>query len=476
MTQQAKPLLTLDKITSEPIHLQISQRLKQAIADGKLEHGERLPSTRVLASQLNVARGTVENAYALLMGEGLLITKGQAGTFINVSFNNSAKTKPARAKQTKFINNSKRAVTKQENTFLFQPGCPAYDAFPRKTWARLVSSQVRQQSYKELSHSDAMGYLPLRQALANYLRLSRGVNCEAEQIIITAGYQGALDLLIKSLSLAGHDVCMEDPGYLFASRLLRASGVNIIPVPVDNDGLDINKARLLTENPNLIIVTPSHQSPLGMSLSPERRVGLLEWAKQSGSWILEDDYDGEFRYSGYPLPALKSLDDAEQVIYAGSFSKTLFPALRLGYMVLPTPLVEIAEKYASLSYQSLPLLSQQVVTAFMAEGHFAMHLKKMRELYAERCELTANALTTILGDYLQVSTYKNGMHFVTDVHTQQNDKQIAEQFNARGFAIQALSNWTTEVIYNGLIIGFTNVSNKTVAEQTAVKLRQCFTR
>lgn len=476
MTQQAKPLLTLDKITSEPIHLQISQRLKQAIADGKLEHGERIPSTRVLASQLNVARGTVENAYALLMGEGLLITKGQAGTFINVSFNSSAKVKPASVKQTQFVNNSKRTATKQENTFLFQPGCPAYDAFPRKTWARLVSSQARQQSYNELSHSDAMGYLPLRQALANYLRLSRGVNCEAEQIITTAGYQGALDLLIKSLSLAGRDVCMEDPGYLFASKLLRASGVNIIPVPVDKDGLDINKAKVLTENPNLIIVTPSHQSPLGMSLSPERRVELLAWAKHSGSWILEDDYDGEFRYSGYPLPALKSLDDAEQVIYAGSFSKTLFPALRLGYMVLPTPLVEIAEKYASLSYQSLPLLSQQVVTAFMAEGHFAMHLKKMRELYAERRELTANALTTILGDYLQVSTYKNGMHFVTDLMTRQSDKQIAEQFNTQGFAIQALSNWTSELTYNGLIIGFTNVSNKTVAEQTAIKLRQCFTR
>ncbi len=475
MTPQSNPFLTLDKLTSEPIHIQISQRLKQAIADGQLEHGERLPSTRVLASQLNIARGTVENAYALLMGEGLLITKGQAGTFINVSFNNSAKVKPASVKQTHFINNAKRTATKQENTFLFQPGCPAYDAFPKKTWTRLVSSQARQQSYKELSHSDAMGYLPLRQALANYLRLSRGVNCEAEHIIITAGYQGALDLLIKSLSLAGRDVCIEDPGYLFATTSLRSSGVNIVPVPVDDEGMDINKAKTLTENPHLVIVTPSHQSPLGMSLSPERRVTLLEWAKQTDSWILEDDYDGEFRYSGYPLPALKSLDDAERVIYAGSFSKTLFPALRLGYMVLPTPLIDIAEKYASLSYQTLPLASQQVVTTFIEEGHFAMHLKKMRELYAERRELTANALTDILGDYLQVSAYKNGMHFVTDLMKQQSDKQITEQFNAQGFAIQALSNWANEVTCNGLIIGFTNVSDKIMAEKTAIKLKACFT-
>jgi GntR family transcriptional regulator / MocR family aminotransferase len=191
---------------------------------------------------------------------------------------------------------------------------------------------------------------------------------------------------------------------------------------------------------------------------------------------LEDDYDGEFRYSGYPLPALKSLDDAEKVIYVGSFSKTLFPALRLGYMVLPSPLVEIAEKYASLCYQSLPLVSQQVVTAFMAEGHFAMHLKKMRELYAERREITSNALTNILGDYLQVSAHKNGMHFVTELITPEKDQLIAEHFNAHGFAIQALSNWTRRGRYNGLIIGFTNVSNKTIAEETAIQLKGCFTR
>lgn len=476
MTQQTKPLLSLDNIASDPIHLQISQRLKQAIADGKLKHGERLPSTRVLASQLNVARGTVESAYALLMGEGLLITKGQAGSFINITFNDTDKLKSAAVKQTTFTQNAKRTATKLENAFLFQPGCPAYDAFPRKTWARLVSSQARQQSFIQLSHAEAMGYLPLRQALANYLRLSRGVNCEAEQIMITLGYQGALDLLIRCLSLSGSDVCMEDPGYLFASRLLEASGANIVPVPVDENGFDIDKAKTLTENPDLIIVTPSHQSPLGMPMSSERRVALLEWAKQSGSWILEDDYDGEFRYSGYPLPALKSLDDAEKVIYVGSFSKTLFPALRLGYMVLPSPLVEIAKKYASLCYQSLPLVSQQVVTAFMAEGHFAMHLKKMRELYAERREITSNALTNILGDYLQVSAHKNGMHFVTELITPEKDQLIAEHFNAHGFAIQALSNWTRRGRYNGLIIGFTSVSNKTIAEETAIQLKGCFTR
>lgn len=469
MNDKSKHFLTLDNISAEPIHIQISHRIKRAISDGSLEHGERLPSTRVLASELSVARGTVENAYALLMGEGLLISKGQAGTFINISSNSLEKSKPVPERH------SVKNPAQQERSFLFQPGCPAYDVFPRKTWSRLVTSQARKQSVTALSHRDAMGYLPLRQALASYLRLSRGVNCEAEQIIITMGYQGALDLLIRCLSLSGREVCMEDPGYLFASQLLRAAGVNIVSVPVDEHGLDINKAKDLTQNPSLTIVTPSHQSPLGMSLSPERRVALLEWAKTTGMWVLEDDYDGEFRYSGYPLPALKSLDEAERVIYAGSFSKTLFPALRLGYVVLPASLVDIAEKFASLCYQSLPLASQQVVTAFMTEGHFALHLKKMRALYAERREITADTLTNILGDYLQVSSYKNGMHLVTKILTDEQDKDVAERFNRQGFGIQALSDWTTDVNENGFIIGFTNISSKMAAEKKAKQLRQCFT-
>ena len=266
---------------------------------------------------------------------------------------------------------------------------------------------------------------------------------------------------------------MEDPAYLFAARAIDAAGAKRIPVPVDHEGLVISEGILRAPRAALAIVTPSHQSPLGMALSWSRRMQLLAWAGKAEAWVVEDDYDGEFRYSGYPLPSLKSLDQYDRVIYAGSFSKTLFPALRLGYLVLPQPLVALCQQKAQLFQPGGAIGPQLIVNDFMAEGYFSKHLKKMRALYAERREITRQTLVDHLAPHLEINTHKNGMHFVANIISPHADHVIADQFNRYGYGIHALSRWSASSSHNGLIIGFTNVPNRATAEHATQQLLAC---
>ncbi len=269
---------------------------------------------------------------------------------------------------------------------------------------------------------------------------------------------------------------MEDPGYIYATKLLEDIGAEIIRVPVDDDGMIVSLGIKNAENAKLAIVTPSHHSPLGMTLSSSRRVELLNWAGVNDSWIVEDDYDGEYRYSGYPLPSLKSLDQYDRVIYAGSFSKTLFPSLRLGYVVVPQKLVDDFTEKLSLLRANYSFKAQLIVNDFIAEGHFSKHLNKMRALYAERRELTSQCLADVLEDRIEITTTKNGTHFVAKLRNNESDIEIVNSFNKLGYGIHALSNWTTDTVRNGLIIGFTNVSNKKIAESATIDLRNAFLR
>jgi GntR family transcriptional regulator / MocR family aminotransferase len=476
MQTPAKKLIQLDPDAAQPIHLQIYHRFKAAIESNLLKDGDRIPSTRTLASELDVARGTVESAYAMLLGDGIFESRGQSGTYVCSLLRKTATKKlrtmaaPVTARATQTAN----LELAPSISHVYLPGCPAFDAFPRKVWARLSGHRMRSLSAEEMRLKEPQGYAPLRQSIAAYLRLARGVACEPEQIFITNGYQGALDFLSKVLKFQGASIWMEDPGFLLAAMLLKDLGANIVHVPIDDEGLIVSAGIAQCPQAKLAIVTPSHHSPLGLTLSAARRMQLLEWASQNDAWVIEDDYDGEFRYSGYPLPALKSLDQYDRVIYAGSFSKTIFPSLKIGYIVVPPGLVDACQEKAFIYQRGFSITSQMVVNDFISEGHFSRHLKKMRDLYAHRRELTSQALMDVLQPHIQVSSHKNGMHFVAALDQQYADTQVCAGFNQLGYGIHPISTWSVGATYNGLIIGFTNVANRKVAEETALKLKHSF--
>lgn len=476
MDSSIQKFITLEASETQPIHLQIYNRFKAAIESNLLKDGDRIPSTRTLASELDVARGTVENAYAMLLGEGIFVSRGQSGTYISTVVHKTV-TKQIRTVSPHFKQSSTQSTHIEQAksiSSVYLPGCPAFDAFPRKIWARLNGHRVRSQSGEEMRLKEPQGYAPLRQSIAAYLRLARGVVCEPEQVFITNGYQGALDFLGKVLKLAGENIWMEDPGYIMAYMVLKDLGANIIRVPIDEEGLIVSTGIEKCQNAKLAVVTPSHHSPLGLPMSGSRRMQLLEWANTNDAWIVEDDFDGEFRYSGYPLPSLKSLDQYDRVIYAGSFSKTIFPALKIGYIVVPQNLVEACQQKAYIYQRGFSITPQMVVNDFITEGHFSRHLKKMRDLYAHRREITSQALIDVFENTLQIGSHKNGMHFVAGIDKKYSDVEISQTFNKLGYSIYPISPWSDDPKYNGLLIGFTNVTSKKVAEESAIKLKHSF--
>ncbi len=325
--------IQLKKQTTVPIYLQIYRRIREAILAGTLQTGARLPAIRNLASELDVARGTVETAYHMLINEGYLMSAGAGGTRVSACIKSHVKTVSIEATQQTMVSGLKPPETSY--MMPLKMGLPALDVFPQKLWTRLVSQEMVAHMGNHLSESHSSGYPTLKVALANYLALSRGIHCYPEQIIICAGYRGAIDLIYRTLWQAGDQCWFEEPGYLYLRQQLIALGIPLVPIAVDEEGLNIQQAIETAPKARFAVVTPSHQSPTGVALSLGRRCELLDWAVYNQSWVIEDDYDSEYRYQGYPLPALKSLDQQDRVIYAGSFSKVLYPGLRLGYLVVP---------------------------------------------------------------------------------------------------------------------------------------------
>lgn len=459
-----QPLIAVNRSESTPLHWQIYHRFKEAVQRGLLHAGDRVPSTRSLAGELGLARGTVEIAYEMLVGEGFLISKGQAGTFITPGV-----VQETALPQSSLPRQAATAAPAAANPLLapFHPCVPAFDVFPRKTWARLGARRLRAMTSGDMGNADPLGYMPLRQAIAAYLQISRSVSCNPHQVIITRGYQGGLDLISRALLQAGNAVWMEDPGYPFARNLLMDTGAKVIPVPVDTEGICVETGIARATNAHMAVVTPSHQSPTGVAMSLSRRMQLLDWAASANAWVVEDDYDGEYRYTGHPLPALKSLDRHDRVIYAGTFSKVLYPALRIGYIVVPQSQVKQFENKARIYQSGCPLLMQMIVADFMAEGHFSRHIRKMRGLYAKRRDMTIEGLTRVFGDKIQIQLQKSGMHLLVQTHLDLSDKALAERFRAHGFGIHALSDWAMEDARQALLVGFTNISSAEEAEQHA---------
>ncbi|MFK3910229.1 PLP-dependent aminotransferase family protein [Pseudomonas monteilii] len=448
-----------------PLYLQLYRRYQQQIVAGTLRPGDRLPSVRSLASELGVARGTVEAAFQLLASEGYLLARGAAGTFVSPLLQVASGDPCARPLRTPPAVTARPHDDASDEVRPFQLGLPALDAFPRKTWARLTGQAVRTQGKAGLRYPDPNGYAALRHAIARYLALSRGIACTAEQVYVTAGYQGALELICKALLQPGDTGWYEDPGYFIARRVLQQAGMHLVPVPVDSAGLDVAAAQRQAPDARFAVVTPTHQSPLGMALSLPRRQQLLAWASRCEGWVIEDDYDSEFRYHGRPLPALKSLDGNGRVLYTGTFSKVLFPGLRLAYLVVPSAFVTRFDETAACHGGPGSLVPQATVAAFMEQGHFARHLRTMRAVYATRRADLVDALDRTFGARLHIQAQAGGLHVTAYLKTLEADVTLAHQAQAQGLAVQALSQWYMgQPRQTGLLMGFTNLVSP---EQTA---------
>jgi GntR family transcriptional regulator/MocR family aminotransferase len=452
-----------------PLYLQLYRRYREAIAAGKLRPGDRVPSVRSLASELSLARGTVEMAYQMLANEGYFLARGAAGTVVSPRLGSLAK--PSHTKlPVPTVHASPHPQAMASEALPFQLGLPALDAFPRKAWARLAGHSLRALETAAMAYPDPAGYDPLRRAIAAYLGISRGIACSHEQVFVTVGYRGALELVCRTLLQVGDLGWYEDPGYIFARQFLQLAGMCLEPVPVDEEGLNVGMGQQRAAQARFVVVTPTHQSPMGVALSLPRRLELLEWAKRRQAWIIEDDYDSEFRYHGRPLPALKSLDRDGRVLYTGTFSKVLFPGLRLAYLVVPASQVRKFRETAHHLPGPGSILPQAMVADFMEQGHFGRHLRKMRTLYGARRAYLVDALRQTMGEHLHVQPQAGGIHVLAHLETRQNDKVLTLAAQAEGLAIQALSHWRMrQSLQGGLLMGFANFAT---AEDALASVRR----
>ena len=468
-TARTNPLAPLDANAAEPYYRQIYNRFRSAIGSGLLKPGERIPSARALTRELGLARGTVDAAYGLLAAEGYILARGQAGTVVAPGLK-------ARAPLVQPLPSALVASAtsyRPDSLLPFQMGLPALDVFPRKTWARLGARCVRAMSASDMTHPPVFGLPSLRAEIASYLHVSRGIACNPAQVFLTSGYRHSLQLIGQALLKPGDRVWLEDPGYPPTRALLAHLHLAAVPVPVDSDGIDVAEGIRQAPAARAAVVTPAHQSPLSVSLSLPRRQALLDWAARREAWIVEDDYDGEYRYVSRPLPALKSLDRDGRVVYAGTFSKLLFPSLRLAYVVVPEAQVACFEQTMLTLASGHPALTQAIVTAFIQEGHFARHIQRMRKLYAERREAAVAGLERVLGRHLCIDTQPGGMHLILRLKGRRSDRRLVARMREAGLYGEALSAWTVAPRgASGLLLGFTNIASQEEAEQLGRRILQ----
>lgn len=440
-----------------PRYQQIARQLKTVIERGELQPGARLPSSRTWSQELGISRSTVENAYAELVAQGWLERRGQAGTFV------SAQLHPEQTYSEPVVFAGESTVPQP-----FQMGLPALDLFPRDIWARVMGRRLRTQTRFDLALGDVCGEAVLRQAIVDYLRVSRSIDCLPEQIFITSGYAASMTLILRALAKPGDGMWIEDPGFPMIRPVIEQENVALLPVRIDDDGLNVATGIRDYPDARFALLTPAHQSPLGVALSLARRHQLLEWASHTQAWIIEDDYDSEFRYHGKPLPPLKSLDAPQRVIYAGTFSKSLFPALRCAWLVVPVNQVSRFRHQAVRMACSVPLLWQQTLADFIRDGHFWRHLKKMRQHYAQRRQWTERAL----GEQgFHVVPQQGGIQLVITVDG--DDIAPVRKANEAGLAVQALSRWRLNTSgMGGILLSFTNIASPEIARQVAKRLRQ----
>jgi len=470
ITHSPEGLPPLAPNSAEPLYRQVYERFRSAIAEGTLKPGDRIPSARALAKEMGVARGTIEVAYSLLGAEGYIQTRGQAGTIVTPDLQPQPRA-PATAPLVDAADDD-HGWQRPARILPFQMGLPALDAFPRKLWARLGARQLRGLQAPDLSYPPANGLASLRTAVAAYLQVARGIHCQPAQVFITSGYNYSMQLITQALLEPGDRVWVEDPGYPPTRALLAQARLQAVPVPVDADGLIVSEGIARAGQARAAVVTPAHQSPLSMSLSLPRRQALLEWAERQQAWIVEDDYDGEYRYVSRPLPALKSLDTQGRVLYAGSFSKVLFPGMRLAYLVVPDAQVPRFDRISRLLSGGAPGFTQAILSAFITEGHFGRHIQRMRRLYSERRDATAAGLSAALGDSMHIEPQPGGMHLVARMDGKLSDRSLAARMLEQGMYAHPLSRWSSlPNPPSGLLLSFTNIASQAQAHELGLQIR-----
>ncbi|KAA3605123.1 MAG: PLP-dependent aminotransferase family protein [Planctomycetota bacterium] len=434
----------------------LAEALRQRILDGRLSPGTRLPASRVFAAQLQVSRNTVLQAFTGLIAEGYLTGKPGSGTFVTDSlpeaFLHSQPAAPELDRQSPLPTDD---PPQELELRPFRCGAPSLQDFPFALWTRVLSRQSRRLPFQAFGYGDPGGYPPLRRAVAEYLSTARAVRCQAEQILIVNGSQQAIDLCGRVLLGKEDVVWFEDPGYPAAKDCFQRTGARLFPVTVDRNGMQVELAQRQCPQAKLAYLTPSHQFPLGHSLSLSRRMQLLDWANRNGAWLLEDDYDSEYRFSGPPLASMQGLDRNDRVLYMGTFSKVFFPALRLGYLVLPPPLVDEFQEAKQLADRGCSLLEQAALAEFLEQGHFARHLRKMRLLYHRRQLALAAAARQRLPAEFRLQISHGGMHALLWLPPGENDRQVAERARQAGFQVEALSNYRLKSTgLPALLLGF----------------------
>jgi GntR family transcriptional regulator / MocR family aminotransferase len=469
--------------TDRPLYQQLYSHMRAAILCGELGGGTKLPSTRALAHQLSVSRNTVLNAYNQLIAEGYLESVEGSGTFVARVLPDLLLTSPAHdsLSRTRRADAPKPRLSERASLQLasahrsaplppasqaaprpFRADMPALDAFPYELWSRLVVRHARRMPASAFTYQNAAGYRPLREAIAAHVTLSRRVHCTPEQIIIVSGAQAALDLAARMLINAGEPVWMEDPGYLGARGAFLGAGAQLIPVPIDHEGLVVEAGIARAPQARLVYLTPSHQFPLGVTMSLARRLALLDWARRADAYILEDDYDSEFRFAGRPLAALQGLDDAGHVIYIGTFSKVLFPALRIGYLIVPPPLVEAFLAVRRLIDIHPPMLEQATLADFIVEGHFARHLRRMRTLYAERRAALIEAASALP---LDIQAPEAGIHCVGWLPDATDELALVRRAATHGLDLAPVSLFSLEPLgRKGLLLGYAGHSVQAIQD------------
>lgn len=474
------PSIRLDATSKQPLHHQLYEQLSQAIRAGHLKPGTRLPSTRALADELGVSRITTIKAFRDLQTEGYIQSQIGAGTvvapklpelFLQTNTGESATTtQPAQGDPehnqrsypclsqwgTRVAPLSRSSWLATSNDLRpFRIGASALDAIPQQAWARAVNRAVRDANVAQLDYQHPAGYRPLCEELAAYLAVARGVRCTADQVIVVTGAQAGLSLAASVLLDAKDAVWMEDPGYFLAQAAFQVADATVIPIPIDREGLTVAEGYARCPNARLAYVTPSHQFPLGVTMSHARRRQLLEWAEHADAWIIEDDYDSEYRYTGRPIPSLQGLDERGRVIYVGTFSKVFFPALRLGYIVAPPALVDPLSNAKRVLGFHPPVLEQMAMASFMARGEFTRHIRRMRGLYAERRGELLRYAAQYLGDRLRLERTPSGLHLVGWLPEDADEWELAKLADRHGVTIYPLSSFRLGASSRrGLVLGF----------------------
>jgi GntR family transcriptional regulator/MocR family aminotransferase len=462
------PVIALDRKARKALHRQLYDAYRKAIVEGSLRRGQRILSSRALASELGISRFPVLHAYAQLLAEGYFESRVGAGTVVSSSIPGevmssrptgtriaSTRCRPRPLARRSSILSRVESPPWLKGWGAFGVGQIAVDQFPLQVWSNLVARRSRNMDARSFHYGELMGSKPLRETIATYLRTARSLKCEAEQIMIVSGSQQALELSALCLLDPGSRVWVEDPGYRFAQDAFALAGCDLVPVPVDEEGLDVAAGIKRYRKARAAFVTPSHQFPLGVTMSAARRFQLLDWAQNSGSWIIEDDYDGEYRYASSPIASLHGLDTNARVIYVGTFSKVLFPSLRLGYVVIPFDLIDRFLTLRRAMDYGPPTFFQDVIANFIDEGHFARHIRRMRVLYGERRSVLVDSIRKELGSQVEVLGGEAGMHLTVTLPNKVRDREIAQLAARQKLWIWPLSpSYLGGAAHSGFILGF----------------------